>query len=506
MHRTWLGSGALAAVLAAWTPGALGQEALEQGAPGQETPAPRPRPAEPAPAGSTAETAADLDALVAPVALYPDALLTQVFVAATYPLDVAKADRFLDRTQGMSDKDRAQAAEAEPWDSSVRILAGGFPTVLRMMAADLDWTERLGDAVIAQTDGLLDAAQRMRAQAAAAGNLETNAAQVVEVDDGAIRLAPADPEKVYVPVYDPAQAFVPAPAAAPAPVVVEDDDTTDWLTMGAVSFGTALLVDEIFDDDDHWHGYWGHGPAYIDWDDADLYPRRDVDIDGDVTIDVDRIDADGGRIGDRAELRADRREALRAEGGWEPSPEQRARAQENIARRQGARPVLDEGRGAGGRFEGLGEGGLAEGRLAEGGLGAAAAGVAAGAAGGALAARSGGEARARLEAANARRAPKRKFEGAASALQPGKATPPRAAKERDRGAASLDRPRAAAETHRPKAAPPKVVNKPAKAMKPARKPPAANPAFKKQAGGARTKAASHRGARSGGGGRGGLRR
>ena len=514
MHRTWLGGGALAAVLAAWTPGALGQEALEQGAPGQETPAPRPRPAEPAPPGPAAETAADLDALVAPVALYPDALLTQVFVAATYPLDVAKADRFLDRTQGMPDKDRAQAAEAEPWDSSVQILAGGFPTVLRMMAADLDWTERLGDAVIAQTDGLLDAAQRMRAQAAAAGNLETNAAQVVEVDDGAIRVAPADPEKVYVPVYDPAQAFVPATAAAPAPVVVEDDDTTDWLTMGAISFGTALLVDEIFDDDDHWHGYWGHGPAYIDWDDADLYPRRDVDIDGDVNIDIDRIDADGGRIGDfdRDALRQDRREMRREQGGWEPSPDQRARAQENIARRQGAR--LENG-GAAGRLEGLeehdlGEGplaerGLGEGGLGEGGLGAAAAGVAAGAAGGALAARSGGEARARLEAANARRAPERKFEGAASALQPGKATPPRAAKERDRGAASLDRPRAAAETHRPKAAPPKVVNKPAKAMKPARKPPAANPAFKKQAGGARTKAASHRGARSGGG-RGGLRR
>ena len=506
MHRTWLGGGALAAVLAAWTPGALGQETLEQ-----ETSAPRPRPAEPAPAGSAAETAADLDALIAPVALYPDALLTQVFVAATYPLDVVKADRFLDRTQGMPDKDRAQAAEAEPWDSSVQILAGGFPTVLRMMAADLDWTERLGDAVIAQTDGLLDAVQRMRAQAAAAGNLETNAAQVVEVDDGAISVAPADPEKVYVPVYDPAQAFVPATSVAPAPVVVETGDTTDWLTMGAISFGTALLVDEIFDDDDHWHDYWGHGPAYIDWDDAEFYPRRDVDINGDVTIDVDRIGADGGRIGDRAELREDRRETLRAEGGWEPSPEQRARAQENIARRQGVRPALDEGRGAGGLAENrLPENSLAEGRLAEGGLGAAAAGAAAGAAGGALAARSGGEGRARLEAATARRAPERKFEGAATALQPGKATPPRAAKERDRGAASLDRPHAAAGAPRPKAAPlkaspPKVVNKPAKAMKPARKPPSANPAFKKQAGGARTKAASHRGARSGGG-RGGPRR
>jgi uncharacterized membrane protein YgcG len=467
MNRNWLSGAALATSLAAigGTPAARAQDG----------PAPMPRPAElVAPDAAAGFTAADLDALVAPIALYPDALLTQIFVAATYPLDLVKADRFLAEAASMSDKDRAAAAEAEPWDPSVQLLAGGFPTVVRMMAQDLDWTERLGDAVIAQTGDVLDAVQRMRTQAAAAGNLATNAAQVVEVDDGAITVTPADPEVVYVPTYDPALAYAPATA----PVVVQDSGTSDLLMMGAVTFGTALLVNEIYDDDwdDYWDDDWdsGHGHhGHIDWDDAEFYPRRDVDIDGDVNIDVDRTRIEGGgvRIGDvdREVLRDERREA----GGWEPTAEQRDRAQSSIERRQG------EGAGA-----------------------AAAAGLA----GGAIAARSqgGGEARARLEAANAKRPPQQKFEGSASLLEPRRDTPARAAQDRERGAGSVERRQASPAKARPEAAArPKSVSKPAQAKKPVRKPPQASSAFKKQGGGAKAKASSNRGARSAGGRSGG---
>ena len=290
MIRNWLYGGAFAVALTAacGTPMIRAQEV--------DSISPRPRPVDLA--FSEPEVArfgeADLDELVAPVALYPDALLTQVFVAATYPLDVVKAERFVTETTEMSDKDRTAAAAREPWDPSVQILAGGFPAVIRTMAEDLDWTEQLGDAVIAQTDGVLDAVQRMRAQAAAAGNLATNEAQVVEVKDGAISVAAADAEIVYVPTYDPAMAYAPAP-----PVVVEDTGGTDLLVLGAVTFGTALLVDEIFEDDDDWYGYWGPGPAYIDWDDGDFYPRRDVEIDGDVNIDIDRTRLEGEGAADR---------------------------------------------------------------------------------------------------------------------------------------------------------------------------------------------------------------
>lgn len=468
MNRNLLGVGAIAAALAALggTPAARAQVTAP--------PAPLPRPAALASPEAAGFTAADLDALVAPIALYPDALLTQIFVAATYPLDLVKADRFLDETAGISDRDRAAAAEAEPWDPSVRFLAGGFPTVVRMMAEDLDWTERLGDAVIAQTGDVLDAVQRMRAQAAAAGNLATNAAQVVEVDDGAITVTPADPEVVYVPTYDPALAYAPATA----PVVVQESGTSDLLVMGAVTFGTALLVNEIYDDD--WDDYWysGHGHyGHIDWDDAEFYPRREVDVEGDVNIDVDRtrIEGEGVRIGDvdREVLREDRRDA----GGWQPTAEQRDRAQSSIERRQ----IEGEGLSAG-------------------------AAAAAGLAGGAIAARSqgGGEARARLEAANAKRSPQQKFEGSASLLEPRRDTPARASQDRERGAGSIERRQATPAKARPEAAArPTSVSKPAQAKKPVRKPPQASSAFKKQGGGAKAKASSNRGARSAGGRSGG---
>ena len=142
-----------------------------------EAPPPRPDASAAAPAEELAALPAEegllsddaLDDLVAPVALYPDSLLTQVLVAATYPLDVMKADRFLDDNADLPDQERADLVDLEDWDESVRVLAAGFPDVLARMADDIDWTEELGDAMLAQTDDLLDAVQRLRAQAEAVG-------------------------------------------------------------------------------------------------------------------------------------------------------------------------------------------------------------------------------------------------------------------------------------------------------------------------------------------------
>ena len=159
--------------------------------------------------------------LLAPVALYPDPLLTQILVASTFPLDVVKADRWVAANADLATDARSAAAEAEGWDPSVAVLAAGFPTVVQRMAADLDSTETLGDAVLAQTDDVLDSVQRLRAQAAATGYLDSNEAQTVTEDEGGeIAIAPADPEVVYVPSYDPAMAFTTAPTA---PTVVTTD-------------------------------------------------------------------------------------------------------------------------------------------------------------------------------------------------------------------------------------------------------------------------------------------
>ena len=149
----------------------------------------------------------ELDALVAPVALYPDALLAQVLVAATHPLQVAKADQLIAASAEMPEDELTDALARQDFDPSVLVLMAGFPTVVSRMAEDLDWTERLGLAMLSQDEDVLEAVQRMRAEAEAVGNLESNEAQIVEEDAGEIYIRPADPEVVYVPSYDPVTTY-----------------------------------------------------------------------------------------------------------------------------------------------------------------------------------------------------------------------------------------------------------------------------------------------------------
>jgi len=264
-------------------------------------------------------SAEELDDLVAPYALYPDSLLAQVFMASTFPLEIVKADRWVEDNAELPEEQRADAAEAEDWDPSVQVLAAGFPTVVDAMAADLDGTEDLGNALLAQSDDVLDAVQRQRARAAAVGNLQSNEAQTVEVEDDTISIAPADPQVVYVPTYDTAQVYTTPPPAQP--VVVETSDsgasTGALITTGLLSFGAGMLVNEIFDDDDDWDDYW-RGPPRVDWDDGYVYPRPGVNVEGDVNIDVDR---------DRVDIDRD--------GAWRPARERRDEARDKIRERKG---------------------------------------------------------------------------------------------------------------------------------------------------------------------------
>lgn len=286
--------------------------------------------------------------LVAPIALYPDSLLAEVLVAATYPLEVIKADRFIDDTADLSDPDRADAAEAEGWDPSVVVLAAGFPTVVQRMADEIDWTEDLGDAMTLQTEDVLDAVQLMRARASAAGTLASNEAQVVEFRDDAISIAPADPQIIYVPTYDTQTVYAAQPTYATAPATpvytsVEDRyPTSNLLTTGAVAFGTAMLVDEIFDDDDNYNGrnlndYWRPDDRNFDWDEGDFNRRPNINVDGDVNVNVK---------GDSVDIRR-RREAARdrldADDKWKSSDERKKEARDRLAERKdrekpGARP------------------------------------------------------------------------------------------------------------------------------------------------------------------------
>jgi hypothetical protein len=238
-------------------------------------------------------TPEELDTLLGPVALFTDNLLAQIFTAATYPLDVVKADRFLSSSGELSDQARANAVAEQDWDDSVKQLAAGFPTVITRMAEHIDWTEQMGEAILAQTDDVLDSVQRLRAVAAENGYLESNAAQVVETVDTTISIAPANPDVVYVPTYEPSVVYT--TTAPPVPYYVDnDDDWNDALAAGAIFFGSAIILDEIFDDND-WDGYWG-GRGSIDWDNGDFSSRPGIDIGGDVNIDRGDVTIGSDRI------------------------------------------------------------------------------------------------------------------------------------------------------------------------------------------------------------------
>jgi len=145
---------------------------------------------------------AELDQMLAPIALYPDALLSQILMASTYPLEVVKAARWSDVHPGLQGDDAVRAVEGEDWDPSVKSLVA-FPRVLAMMDERLDWTQSLGEAFLEQEPYVMDTIQRLRERALASGNLASNDGMLVSQEGGLIVIEPANPLVVYVPYYDP---------------------------------------------------------------------------------------------------------------------------------------------------------------------------------------------------------------------------------------------------------------------------------------------------------------
>ena len=149
---------------------------------------------------------AELDGLVAPIALYPDGLLANVLMASTYPLEVVRAERWTNQNQNLKGDALKSAAEKQAWDASVKALVAA-PEVLQMMSERLDWTQKLGEAFLAQEQDVMDAVQRMRARAYDRKKLETTKEQVVSVKQEqnrqVISIDPAVPDTLYVPYYEP---------------------------------------------------------------------------------------------------------------------------------------------------------------------------------------------------------------------------------------------------------------------------------------------------------------
>jgi hypothetical protein len=171
------------------------------GAPAQP-PSGSPLPASDQPALKPAE----LDGLVAPIALYPDPLLANVLMASTYPLEVVQAERWVNQNKDLKEDALKAAAEKQAWDASVKSLMAA-PSVLQMMSERLDWTQKLGEAFLAQEQDVMDAVQRLRARAYDMKKLVTTKEQVVNVKEEqnrqVISIEPAVPDTLYVPYYEP---------------------------------------------------------------------------------------------------------------------------------------------------------------------------------------------------------------------------------------------------------------------------------------------------------------
>lgn len=186
-------------------------------------------------------TPEELQKLVAPIALYPDVLLTIVMQAATVPTEIVLAARFL-----ATNPDPAKI-DAQPWDDSVRALAR-YPDVIKFMDARLDWTMELGNAVMTQQGDLLQAVQTMRTMAESKGNLQTTSEQKVIREDNNIIIQPAQPNVIFVPQFDPTVIY-----------------TTPYSTIGVplITFGAGFAMGAWFNSWPNWNnryiGVWGPG-------------------------------------------------------------------------------------------------------------------------------------------------------------------------------------------------------------------------------------------------------
>jgi hypothetical protein len=148
------------------------------------------------------QTPAELQQLVAPFALYPDALVAQILAASTYPTQIVEADRWLQKHPKLQGEELAREVDKESWDPSVKALTQ-FPSVLAKMNESLSWTSAVGDAYFNQQQDVLDAVQVMRKRAEDAGTLQSTSQQTVATQGSTIVIEPADPSVCYLPMYDP---------------------------------------------------------------------------------------------------------------------------------------------------------------------------------------------------------------------------------------------------------------------------------------------------------------
>ena len=236
-----MGSGADAAMMYQ-SQGAAPASAPSSGYPGQGTP----------------ETAEELQALVAPIALYPDALVAQILSGATFPDQIAVANYWLQQNKDLTGTALGQAVDKQTWDPSVKALTQ-FPSVLNNMAQNMSWTSQLGEAYHNQSSDVMAAVQTLRAQAKADGNLKSGSQiTVVQQTPQTIVIQPTNPQIVYVPEYNPTVVYGTA-------YVTPGYSTGDLVATGLLSFGAGMAVGAMMGGGccgwgySSWNCNWYHG-------------------------------------------------------------------------------------------------------------------------------------------------------------------------------------------------------------------------------------------------------
>jgi hypothetical protein len=219
--------------------------------------------------------AEELEALVAPVALYPDTLLSLVLMASTYPLEVVQAERWANENKKLKGDQLKAAVDKQAWDESVKSLAA-TPSVLTMMSTKLDWTHKLGDAVLAQQADVMDAIQRMRSRAQANNKLASTKEQTVTVkkveNKQVIVIEPTQPNTIHVPYYNPSVVYGAWPYASYPPYYFPPPP---YIGAGIVATGLAFGAGYALGRWASGGNYWGGG---CNWGGNNLVVNRPVNI------------------------------------------------------------------------------------------------------------------------------------------------------------------------------------------------------------------------------------
>lgn len=305
----------------------------------------------------------ELSQMLAPIALYPDSLLANVLVAATFPLEVVAADRWVKQNKDLKGNQVNAVLDKMKWDLSVKALAP-FPDVLAMMSDKLEWTQTLGEAFLAQQTDVMDTVQKLRAKAQAEGYLKTTQEQKVEVKGQAIVIEPASPTTIYVPAYNPTVVYGAWPYPAYPPYSYYPAGAA--VTAGIFGFAAGVAVGAA------WNNGWGRW----NWGGGSV----NVNVNRNININGNRVShhqttnwnqaARRGSVATRDSVAA-RRGGSAAEGGRDfrgsaqtrPASGGAGRPSQRPAQGASARPTagsvrqgLQPGR-SGGAFQGVGNGG-----------------------------------------------------------------------------------------------------------------------------------------------------